>query len=167
LAEFLMNYFSEEIKKQIKNINEVPDDFFPLGCLVAGYDGDVGKTIIISIGKKSTKKEQLGSGCTIGGDLEVVNKLWELNRADQRRKAKYATFSLQDAVDYAEYLINTTSNFQRFANMIPTVGGYVDIGLITPFKPFTWIKCKDMTIILERGSKPQLIGGLYHEGNDV
>lgn len=152
VSKFLMEYFSEEIRKAVTDIDKAPESFYPLGFLVVGYDGDVGKTIIISIGKKSKIKEQLGSGCTVGGDLEIVNKLWELNKSEPSRKVGYATFSLQDAVDYAEYLINTTANFQRFANMIPTVGGFVDIGLITPFKQFTWIKCKDMTKILERGT---------------
>ena len=109
--------------------------------------------IIINIGKKSRIKEQVGSGCTWGGDGQVVNQLWELGKKDPRRSTQYGGFSLQDAVDYAEYLINATANFQRFANMIPSVGGEVDIGLITPFRPFTWIKCKALTEQIEKQVK--------------
>ncbi|MGO9177511.1 MAG: hypothetical protein ACLQED_15455 [Desulfobaccales bacterium] len=150
VAEFLMEYFDKEIKKQISDIEKAPDEFFPLGFLVAGYDGDIGKTIVLSIGKKSKVKEYIGSGCTYGGDGDVVAKLWELSKSDPRRATNYAAFSLQDAVDYAEYLIYSTANFQRFANMIPTVGGDVDVGLITSFGKFTWIKCKEMTKKLEK-----------------
>lgn len=150
VAEFLKNYFDKEIKKQISDINKAPDNFYPLGFLIAGYDGDIGKTIVIAIGKKSKINENIGSGCTYGGDGEVVQKLWELSKSDPKRATNYASFSLQDAVDYAEYLIYSTANFQRFSNMIPTVGGDVDVGLITPFSKFTWIKCKEMTKKLEK-----------------
>ena len=162
VAKFIMNYFNTEIRKQISDIEKAPDDFYPLGFIVAGYDGDIAKTIVVSIGKKSKIKENIGSGCTYGGDGEVVNKLWELSKSDPRRATTYATFSLQDAVDYAEYLIYSTANFQRFSNMIPTVVGYVDIGLITPFKEFTWIKCKEMTEILEKEQSLRR-GGLCNE----
>ena len=148
-----LKYFDKEIRKQVKDLNQAPEEFSPLGFLIAGYDGDIGKTIIINIGKKSRKKEQVGSGCTWGGDGQVVNQLWELGKKDPRRSAQYGGFSLQDAVDYAEYLINATANYQRFANMIPSVGGEVDIGLITPFRPFTWIKCKALTGQIEKQVK--------------
>ncbi|MDD2903148.1 MAG: hypothetical protein PHU44_12015 [Syntrophales bacterium] len=166
VANFIMEYFNGEIKKQIKDIDKAPDDFYPLGFLVAGYDEDIAKTIVVSIGKKSKIKENIGSGCTYGGDGEVVNVLWQLSKSDPRRATIYATFSLQDAVDYAEYLIYSTANFQRFSNMIPTVGGHVDIGLITPFKEFTWIKCKEMTKILEM-EQPLNIGGLCNEKSTI
>jgi len=150
VAQVLLEYFDKEIRKQIKDIDKAPLDFFPLGFLIAGYDADVGKTILSKIGKKSKNEVYTGSGCTFAGYGDVVVKLWELNKTDPRRSAKYGSFSLQDAVDYAEYLINTTANFQRFANMIPSVGGEVDIGLITPFRKFTWIKCKTLTATIEQ-----------------
>ncbi|MBM4294860.1 MAG: hypothetical protein FJ126_08165 [Deltaproteobacteria bacterium] len=149
IAKKLMEYFHGEIKKQFKDIDKAPDTFKPLGFLIVGYDNEIGKTIEIHIGKKPNIEERIGSGCTIGGDIAVASNLWEIGKKDPRLSTKYASFSLQDAVDYAEYLINTTAKFQRFANMIPTVGGEVDIALITPYKKFTWIKCKKLTKILE------------------
>lgn len=149
IANELIRYFDTEVKKHFKNIEKAPDDFVAVGFLVAGYDAGVGKTIVLKIGKKSKKEEYTGSGCSYGGDGHVVQKLWELAATDPGRATKYAAFSLQDAVDYAEYLINSTANFQRFANMIPSVGGAVDVGLITPFRKFTWIKCKELTSIIE------------------
>jgi hypothetical protein len=150
VANILKEYFDKEIKKQIKDIEKSPDTFYPLGFLVVGYDDDTGKTIVVKIGKKSVMEEKVGSGCTYGGEGGVVNKLWELSRSQSQRATNFGSFSLQDAVDYAEYLINTTANFQRFAITIPNVGGDVDIALITPFRKFTWIKYKKMTEILEK-----------------
>jgi len=149
VSKKILDYFSKQIKKQFSDIDQAPDDFSPLGFLIVGYDDKEGKTIEVSIGKKSKIIERIGSGCTIGGDIVLVTNLWEMGKKNPNLVAKYASFSLQDAVDYAEYLINTTANFQRFANMIPTVGGEVDIALITPYKKFTWIKCKHLTKILE------------------
>ena len=45
-------------------------------------------------------------------------------------------FTLQDAVDFARYAVETTIQTMRFKNVIETVGGEVDILVITPEK--TW-----------------------------
>jgi hypothetical protein len=149
VSKIIEDYFSVEIKKHFKDFDKAPPDFSPLGFLVAGYDRDVAKTLIVNIGKMSKTKAITGSGCTYGGDGYVVDKLWALGKEGPQRSTNYAAFSLQDAVDYSEYLIGATANFQRFANMIPSVGGEVDVGLITPFGAFTWIKCKALTKQLE------------------
>lgn len=61
-----------------------------------------------------------------------------------------SVFSMQDAVDYAEFLISMTATAQRFAIMIPTVGGEVDIALVTSYAGFQWIKAKSLTRQLEK-----------------
>lgn len=40
-------------------------------------------------------------------------------------------FTLQDAVDFARYAVETTINTMRFKNVVETVGGNVDILVIT------------------------------------
>ncbi|MGE4714267.1 hypothetical protein [Bifidobacterium longum] len=40
-------------------------------------------------------------------------------------------FTLQDAVDFARYAVETTIQTMRFKNVVKTVGGSVDILLIT------------------------------------
>jgi len=149
IAHIFRDYFDLQIKKQIKDLKDAPDNFYPLGFQIIGYDGEVGKTIIVDIGKLSRVQEFTGIGCTISGDKEVVKSLWSLGDKNPQQKAKYESFSLQDAIDYAEFLIQTTASYQRFANKIPTVGGDIDIALITPFKKFTWIKQKKLMKILE------------------
>ena len=52
-------------------------------------------------------------------DLPVENILWEY-------------FTLQDAVDFARYAVETTIQTMRFKNVVETVGGAVDILVITP-----------------------------------
>lgn len=41
-------------------------------------------------------------------------------------------FTLQDAVDFARYAVETTIQTMHFKNVIETVGGAVDILVITP-----------------------------------
>ncbi len=41
-------------------------------------------------------------------------------------------FTLQDAVDFARYAVETTINTMRFKNVVETVGRNVDILVITP-----------------------------------
>lgn len=152
-AKIFYEYFDFQIKKHVKDLNKTPDSFFPLGFHIDGYDDEEGKTKIVDIGKLSKIDEKKEIGCTVSGDQEVVKSLWELGKKDSRQKARYANFSLQDGIDYAEFLIRTTEDYQRFANMIPTVGGDIDIALITPFKDFTWIKRKKLMTILEKNEK--------------
>ena len=41
-------------------------------------------------------------------------------------------FTLQDAVDFARYAVETTIQTMRFNNVVETVGGIVDILVLTP-----------------------------------
>lgn len=151
IADIIKNYFEEQVKEQIKIDNvELPEDGFIVGFQIAGYESEndiFGRTIEVTVGKESNVRCLDNIGCTVSGDTEVVRKLWELG---EHAGTNYGSFSLKDAIDYAEFLINTTSKFQRFADMIPTVGGSVDVALITNYSDFTWIKYKELTKILEK-----------------
>ena len=43
-------------------------------------------------------------------------------------------FTLQDAIDFARYAVETTINTMRFKNVVETVGGKVDILIVKPEK---------------------------------
>ena len=152
----IMDYFDAELKEDLTKRNldiaNAPEEFYPFGFQVVGYETDKdisGKTIEVLIGKKSKKKEIDQIGCSVSGDRQIVTKLWELHEDDPRLATNYGSFSLQDAIDYAEFLIKTTATQQRFSNMIPTVGGEVDIALITTHSGFKWIQFKNLTKVLE------------------
>lgn len=152
-AELIKDYFDKQLKEEVANNSEsIPEDAFVVGFQLVGYESkdDIsGRTIEVTIGGKSNTKNIDGIGCTVSGDTLVVRKMWELGQ-HEGTQTNYGAFSLKDAVDYCEFLINTTSTYQRFANMIPTVGGEVDIALITNYSNFTWIKYKELTKILEK-----------------
>jgi len=77
--------------------------------------------------------------------------------ADFFRGLQYAiswgTMTLQDAIDFASLMIETTSAIQRFSDGIamdpgdiPGVGGPIDIAVITPDKGFVWVAKKKLEI---------------------
>jgi hypothetical protein len=152
-ATIIKNYFANEVKQELDaNPNkDLPKDAYLFGFQLVGYESPeekLGKAIELLFGKETRLNNIDGIGCSVSGDMVLVNKLWELQKAEHMQ-INFGTFSLQDAIDYAEFLINTTASFQRFVNMIPTVGGAVDIALITNYSKFKWIKYKELTKILE------------------
>ena len=52
-------------------------------------------------------------------------------------------FTLQDAVDFARYAVETTIQTMRFKNVIETVGGNVDILVLTPDKT-EWLQKEEL-----------------------
>ena len=154
-AEMIKDYFDDQLQNELKQKKDqkLEKDTVVLGFQVVGYETKediTGRAIEIIIGEKSKIKIIDGLGCSVSGDTVVVRKLWELSIKMDIKQTNFGSFSLKDAVDYSKFLIETTSEFQRFANMIPTVGGAVDIALITNYSKFTWIKYKELTKILEK-----------------
>lgn len=154
VAELLKNYFSQQLNEQIKASNQqLQPNQVVMGFQIVGYETSediFGHTIEVIIGHTPYINVIQGIGCTVSGDTEVCRKLWEIGVQNQARQTNYGAFSLKDAIDYVEFLIHTTASFQRFSNMIPTVGGAVDIALITNYSNFKWVKSKDLTKILEK-----------------
>jgi len=153
VAELIQEYFTEQLDLDLKKQQtHIPKNAFAFGFQIVGYntlDDVSGQTIEVTIGNPNRMNVHDGIGCTISGDTIVVKKLWELGQKGNLG-TNYGAFSLQDAIDYVEFLINTTASFQRFANMIPTVGGEVDIALITSYGGFKWIKSKPLTRVIEK-----------------
>lgn len=79
----------------------------------ATWDGEI--VTLSRLIQKVAVKEDTGKYT----DLPVENILWEY-------------FTLQDAVDFARYAVETTIQTMRFKNVVETVGGAVDILVITP-----------------------------------
>ncbi len=154
MSDFIVKYFHAQLVAQLKkmelSIELQPDDWFPFGFQFAGFarvgNGEpISRTHLISIGKKTKVDVYDEIGCTISGDPTVVNMLWEA----PSHRLNLASFSLQDAVDYAKFLIRTTSDYQRFSGNMPTVGGDIDIALLTNHRGFQWIAQKELYRMLD------------------
>ena len=142
------NLLAQQLALEKRSIDSLPENNHPLGMQVVGYDGNMAKTIEIFIGKDIVNKPIDQPGYTFSGNYDVINAIHKLYEQPSYFPAFHA-FSLQDAIDYVDFLINTTIQHQRFAPIMPNVGGSIDIGLITPFDVFKWIRQKALYEILE------------------
>jgi hypothetical protein len=154
LSDFVVKYFHDQLISQLTKmqlpVELQPDDWFPFGFQFVGFarsaDGEpVSRTHLIAIGKKTKIDVYDEIGCTISGDPTVVNMLWNA----PSHRLNLASFSLQDAVDYVKFLIRTTSEYQRFSGNMPTVGGDIDIALLTNHRGFQWIAQKELYRMLD------------------
>jgi hypothetical protein len=95
---------------------------------------------------KNSVAQVMNNAAFCTGDPTVVNMLWPGGQLT----ANVVAFSLQDAIDYAKFLIRTTADYQRFSGKWQTVGGEIDIALITNRNGFQWIAQKQLYQILEK-----------------
>jgi len=131
-------------KQSIPDLDKLPDKKVFVGFQVVGYDGPDAKTIRIGIGKEVYSSTIADRGCSVDGETRVVTAIWNLYKTNREDQAEYKLFSLQDAIDYAKFLITTTAAYQRFSRTLPKVGGEIDIGLVTPLDGFIWIQQKPL-----------------------
>ncbi len=138
------------LKKDVSDLSNAPEDKFAVGFQVVGYDDDKPVTISVDVGKQIQKTKYEKLGCSISGVSNVVKAIWGLRDQTPQDKVEYAALSLQDAIDYAKFLIRTTASYQKFSRTIPTVGGEIDIALVTPFDGFSWIQRKDLNKVIDK-----------------
>ena len=77
-------------------------------------------------------------GITRAGDTLVANRL-----IDQNYLPLFTAMPLQDAVDYARHLIRTTIDTMRFEPRFPSVGGAIDVLVVTP-EGLRWVQRKEL-----------------------
>jgi len=84
----------------------------------------------------------------------------------------WGTMTLQDAVDFASLMIETTSAIQRFSDGvamnpgdIPGVGGPIDIAVITPDKGFVWVSKKSL-VVGEKELDLERVPNLFQEKDE-
>ena len=77
-------------------------------------------------------------GITRAGDTLVANRLIDANVLPL-----FPAMPLQDAVDYAVHLIRTTIDTMRFEPRFPSVGGPIDVLVVTP-DGMRWVQRKEL-----------------------
>lgn len=147
VADRLGNYLHNEVKKET-DVSAIPKDVLVVGCQVVGYHDEKPLTVLVKVGKEISKETKDGFGTTVSGETFVAANLWNLKGLGPHMEQLYPAWSLQDAADYCEFLVDTTAKFERFANRIPTVGGEVDIAYVSPENKFKWIRRKQLASML-------------------
>ena len=138
----------EQLKRENTTVDSLPKNSAVLGFQVVGYDDTSPRTVEVYVGRTVHCKTQEELGCTASGSQDIVQAIWQLYKKHPESQPPYPVFSLQDAIDYAEFMIRTTIAHQRFSQTIPNVGGEIDIALVTPFDGFRWIRQKDLGKVL-------------------
>ena len=78
-------------------------------------------------------------GVTYSGETSVLMRL-----ISKDHLPLFAAMPLQDAVDYALYLIRTTIETLRFEPRFPSVGGAIDVLVITPPGKLNFVQRKEL-----------------------
>ena len=149
IGDFFHSLLNEQLKPENTSVDALPQNQSPLGFQVVGYDDTNPKTVEVFVGREVHCRDRNELGCTYSGSGEMVQAVWGLHKTHPESQPPYHVFSLQDAIDYAEFLIRTTIAHQRFSQTIPNVGGDIDIALVTPFDGFQWIRQKPLGKLLE------------------
>lgn len=135
----------EQIQQEAKNKDAVlQEGIYPVGFQIVGYDVQKPITIEMHVGKDLKIVSHKELGITYTGQPEVVNTLFARFNTNPEEMPVFQHFSLQDAITYAEFLIRTTATYQRFSSNMATVGGEIDVALVTPFDGYKWIKQKSL-----------------------
>lgn len=132
IPQIIIAYFNE--------LPTVPDTNF----LIAGYDETGKKQLLYKVNVKSKDCciiDTTNQGATWDGEIVTLSRLIQ-KVAIKEDTGEYTDlpvenilweyFTLQDAVDFARYAVETTIQTMRFKNVVETVGGAVDILVITP-----------------------------------
>lgn len=77
-------------------------------------------------------------GITRAGETQIANRL-----IDPKQLPLFNAMPLQDAVDYSIHLIRTTIDTMRFEPKFPSVGGPIDIAVVTP-DGVRWVQRKEL-----------------------
>lgn len=142
VADGLATMLSNAIKADI-NLQGSASPGQPIGGFqVSGYDDediDVGRTAVVQyfVGKEPVRADYQDHDLTVTGDDRVVKMLFT-----KTAHPNFDRMTIPDAIDYARFLVQTTSDYHRFADKVPTVGGPTEIALITKWIGFRWVERK-------------------------
>lgn len=152
-AEKISYHFEKELNAELgPAIAQVPDNAMFFGFQIVGVDSSgLPKTCIVQMGKEPKKTVEQELGTTFSGDVALLLRLMQPVPGGGLPvpQPNLLSFSLQDAVDYAKFLIRFVADYQRFANIIPTVGGDIDVALVTGYSGLRWIERKRISQLLE------------------
>jgi hypothetical protein len=138
VADFLRNFDINlvkvhdtvaEIANNLKEFLEQGFDQYDLSFLLAGYDSD--EPYIYNVNKHGVtlinynEVEEISYGCSWRGEVATIQKLLCGSNLEPN------LMPLKDAVDLAEFIVDTTVKYSRFKDSLSTCGGPTDILVIT------------------------------------
>ena len=143
MPQIIIDYFNE--------LDIVPNTNF----IIAGYEkSDKSLQKIYKVNVKNKTVEEIdtsGQGATWDGETLTLTRIVQNVAVKDENKyidlpseeILWGYFTLQDAIDFARYAVETTIQTMRFKNVVETVGGNVDILIITPDE-VRWIQKEEL-----------------------
>ena len=146
MPDLLIEYFSQ--------LQIIPNTIF----LIAGYHKDNGKSYqkIFRVHLKEKRTESIDTGhqgaSWNGESIPLIKLMQPVAMKNQdgtyqdlpTPEILWRYFTLQDAIDYAKFAIETTINTMRFQNVVKTVGKPIDILVIQPETSY-WLSKKQIS----------------------
>ncbi len=140
MPQLIIDYFNK--------LPTIPNTHF----IVAGYDTIEEKKVqtiykLNVLSKQIERVDTSSQGATWDGETFTLTRLLQnvaVKTPDRYIDLPYEEilwqyFTLQDAIDFARYAVETTIQTMRFKNVVETVGGAVDVLVITPDET-TWLQ---------------------------
>ena len=176
-VEIAANLIHSDVKKVVQNhVSTIKNEQVGLGFYVGGYnfpDTEYGELYKCEIpGEVHLERTTSDAGMVWSGQSEIVDRLilgydprWRqfsrqnASKGDFFNKLQpklqllinFPTMHLQDAIDLAGFLVNTTIEMQRISDGIVGMPGYIagcggtiEIAVITSFEGFQWVKHKTL-----------------------
>lgn len=156
MDSFLGGLESEDVKDVAREILEFFSYSHPkpkTGFHVSGYAGDEPFVYQVLIDRKEIRRinPEDTQGAAWAGESDILTRL--LQPLYEKRGEKFIPlpyfqipwgfFTLQDAIDFACFALKTTAESIRFMPRPKTVGGLIDVIVITPRRGF-WVRRKEL-----------------------
>lgn len=97
----------------------------PLTRLLGGFDPQLGHELVAA-----------------GMAEDIVSRLTQHLADKLNAPLVWPTMPVQDAIDLASFLVDTTIKYFRFLPGADIVGGHTDVAVVTKYEGFKWIKRK-------------------------
>lgn len=161
--------FIRENMSQETDIDEVPEALIAYfnrfgnvpnsNFFIAGYKkvGAAYEKRLWNVNIKSKRAKREGTenqGASWSGEVDVLARLLspaQIKKPDgstvdfKAHDISWNYFTLQDAVDFAEFAIRTTVDTMKFQNRLKTVGGPIDILILKPGEAY-WLQRKVLSV---------------------
>ena len=138
-----MEEIKSKIESELSDSTDRPDKADRRIHLV-GFDNGISTTRRFTIDNQEddgNPKKYLDFFCTGYEEVtDVLRKLHGPPGAPTNHKPMFELMSIKEGIRYAEFLIRTTELHLQFSGKLPTVGGNIDVAVITPFDGFQWIR---------------------------
>lgn len=145
IPQLLIQYF--------KTTPVIPDTNF----IVAGYKKDNGINIqkIYHLNVKTEWVKEIDTdsqGAKWDGETQILSKIIQNTYMRDsngkeiplgKTEVSWSLFTLQDAIDFAQYAVDVTIKSMHYSNFVETVGGPIDVLVIKPEESI-WIQHKEL-----------------------